>query len=106
MESIKETCREEWSLSWLDDLAQDIRFGIRFLSRNIGFASTAVLTLALGIGSTTAIFTRLNTLLFKPLPFPQSQSLVLLSEVWTAKGWGPSDVSLGTFSDWQQQAAS
>src|SRR5579859_668388 len=42
MESIKETCREQRSLSWLEDLVQDIRFGIRFLSRNVGFAATAV----------------------------------------------------------------
>jgi putative ABC transport system permease protein len=106
VESIKETCREQRSLFWVEDLVKDIRFGARLLTRNIGFTITTVLTLALGIGSTTTIFSRLNTLLFRPLPFPESQSLLLLSEVWTEKGWGRSEVSLSTFSDWQQQSVS
>jgi predicted permease len=106
IESVKEVCREQRGLPWLEDLAQDIRYGARGLRKNLGFTATAVLTLALGIGATTTLFCWLNALLFRPLPFPQPQSLLLLSEVWTEKGWGRSGVSLATFDDWRQQSLS
>jgi putative ABC transport system permease protein len=64
--------------TWREQLAQDVRFGARALRRNPGFAATAVLTLALGLGATTAIFSILNGVLLRPLPFAEPERLVQL----------------------------
>src|SRR5438309_2794442 len=61
-ESIKETCREQRGVNWIENLVQDVRYGARMLRKNPGFAAVAVLTLALGIGVNTATFALLNEL--------------------------------------------
>src|ERR1700722_18950807 len=66
---IRERGREVWRRPIVDSLFQDVKFAIRQLSRNRGFALTAVLTLALGIGASTAVFSLVNTVLLRPLPF-------------------------------------
>ncbi|HTP68841.1 MAG TPA: ABC transporter permease [Dongiaceae bacterium] len=75
-EQVKETHREARGLPWLDILKQDLRYTIRTLRRDRGFAAVAILILALGIGANIAVFSMVNTLLLRPLPFPHAEQLV------------------------------
>ena len=75
---VKEDTWEVWSFGWLEQLWQDIRYGLRILAKDPGFTVVATLTLALGIGANTAIFTLINALLLKSLPVESPNELVLL----------------------------
>ncbi len=78
VEQIKETYRDRRGLPMLETFLQDLRFGARMLRKSPGFTAVAVLTLALGIGASTAIFTVINALVFQSLPYPHAEQLVLL----------------------------
>jgi predicted permease len=78
VEQAKQAHRDERSLLWLEQAMQDLRYGLRTLSKNPGFATTAVLTLDLGIGACTAIFSLVNAVLIRSLPYGDPERLVYL----------------------------
>ncbi|HZU21495.1 MAG TPA: ABC transporter permease, partial [Terriglobales bacterium] len=76
--SLREQSRESWGFPSLESFIQDLRFGLRLLARSPGFTLTAVLTLALGIGANTAVFSSVNALLLRTLPYPEADRLVAI----------------------------
>src|SRR5271156_4590831 len=73
LEGLKETCREQRRGFWLESFYADVRYGLRILRKNPGFATIAILTLALGIGANTAIFSVVQGVLLAPLPYSEPE---------------------------------
>jgi predicted permease len=84
-------------------LLQDIRYGLRMLAKNPGFTSIAVLTLALGIGANTAIYTAVDRILLRPLPYLHPESLVILWEDFSRIGFPRNNLSPADYLDWKKQ---
>jgi putative ABC transport system permease protein len=78
VEQVKEECRDSWGVRFISELGQDVRYGLRQLRRNPGFTAVVVLTLALGIGATTVIFSLFNAVFLRPLPVRHPEELVRL----------------------------
>jgi hypothetical protein len=88
----------------LSETYQDLKYSVRMLRKNPGFASVVVITLALGIGANTAIFSFVNAVILNPLPFPDADRLVVINEI--SKEGAEIGVSLPNFQDWQVRAKS
>jgi putative ABC transport system permease protein len=99
----REYSRELWTFPFLESLAQDFRYGLRQLRRNPGFTAIAVLTLALGIGANTAIFSVVYGIVFRPLPYRDPGRLVGVWERWIEKPGDRIAVSLPNLKDWESQ---
>jgi predicted permease len=85
---IREQYREQRGVPMMEQLGRDLRFALRQLRKSPGFALTAVLTLALGVGANTAIFTLIDSILLRPLPFPEQERLVTITaDGFFPKGW-------------------
>jgi putative ABC transport system permease protein len=101
-ESLKEDCRQALGLRLLDETWQDLRYVARIFRKNAGFTAVAVLTLAVGIGANTAIFSFLNAFVLNPVPFPHPDRLVAAFTTDTKRNL-EQETSPADFFDWQRQ---
>jgi len=97
-DQIKEECRDMRRVNHIENLIQDIRFGLRMLAKNPGFTLVAVLVLALGIGANTAIFSLLDQAILRSLPVKDPGRLVVISDGEYRRGWSTSDADEMVYS--------
>ncbi len=103
---MKEVTRDVWGWRWLEELVEDVQFGLRMLRKNPGFVATAVLTLALGIGANTAIFSVVDAILLRPLPYPEPDRLVRIWESSPKRDVVRNSVNPLNFLDWRDHSES
>ncbi|HZZ38671.1 MAG TPA: ABC transporter permease, partial [Acidobacteriaceae bacterium] len=96
----KDVTREAWGWTWVERLLQDVRYAVRQMKRSPGFAATVIGTLALGIGAATAMFTVVDHVLLRPLPYRNAKQLVVLSEHGPDPRFG-SEASWLDLSQWR-----
>ena len=96
-----ETMRDQRGLPWLDDVPRDVRHALRSFRRSPVFTAVALLTLALAIGGNTAIFSIVNAVLLRPLPYPEADRLTLLNE--SSEQIPDMSISMANFNDWRAQ---
>jgi predicted permease len=103
VDQVKDYVRDVRVGAWLDTVRQDVRFGVRTLMRRPGFAAVAVLTLGVGMGATTAIFSLIDSVLLKPLPFYEPDRLTMVWEVRPRFNQPRIEVAPLNYLDWQEQ---
>lgn len=108
---LRDQARSQWSWSGLEKFLRDLRYGARTLSRSPGFSIIAILVMALGIGATASLFTIVNAVLLKPLPFRDPGQLVMIYEHFRASasnstGFNYNWVSAADFNEWRQHSHS
>ena len=106
VESVKQQVRDVRRGAFVDSSLRDLRYAARLLWRNPLFALTAVLSLAIGIGATTAIFSVVHAVILRPLPFERPDQLVSIQNLWTERGVALQSVSAPDFHDWKAQSTS
>ncbi len=100
IEQMKEDHRDRRSVRWVENLWRDVRYGMAALARDPGFAAVTIGLLALGIGANTAMFSIVDAVLLKPLPFPEPERMV---RVWESHSGGRNPTTTLTFLDWKRQ---
>jgi putative ABC transport system permease protein len=103
VQHLKESSRELWMWKPLEELAQDLRYGFRMLRAKPGFTAVAALSLALGIGANTVIFSLVNAALLRPLPYPNADRLAAVWE-WNIRERHINTVAAANYADWKARA--
>src|SRR5262245_16335734 len=98
---LTEESREARGVAWVDNAVQDVRYGIRLMRLSPGFAAVAALTVALGIGATSAMFSVVYGVLFRPLPYPNADRLVNLWSTALSRGITHGNVGMANVYDWK-----
>src|SRR5256714_11043325 len=103
VEQTKEECRDMRRVNYIESFVQDVRYGLRMLAKNPGFTTVAVIALALGIGANTAIFSVVNTVLLRPLPYKAPERLVMVWEENSKQGYPQDTPAAANYVDWRDQ---
>ncbi|MFI5233132.1 MAG: ABC transporter permease, partial [Gemmatimonadales bacterium] len=103
VEAVKEAHRDGRGTRWIEDLVADTRFAVRAMVRSPAMFGTAIVTLALGIGANTAIFSAVDAVILRPLPFAAPGRLVELWEENPDRGWNKAQVAPSNYFDWADQ---
>jgi putative ABC transport system permease protein len=103
LDLVKEEVRDAWGWRWLAYVLQDVRYATRLLGTNPGFAATAMLTVAIGVGATTAIFSIVYGVMLRPLPYPEPSRLVAIWNRSGPTGQGHMTVTAADHRDWREQ---
>ena len=106
VEGVKDAVRETWLSRTFETLGQDIRYGLRNIRRNPGFALVVIVTMALGIGANTGIFSVVNGVLLRPLPYADGDRLVVLHQSRPLSGDDDIGFSPTEIADYRAQTAS
>jgi putative ABC transport system permease protein len=101
IEQMKEDHRDQRSVPWMENLWRDLRYGMASLRRDPAFAAVTIGLLALGIGANTAMFSIVDAVMLKPLPFPEPERMV---RVWESTPQGRNGTTTLTFLDWKRQS--
>jgi putative ABC transport system permease protein len=104
VDAAKEEVRSQWTVAWIESTRQDLGYAFRAFRRNPAFAATAIVSLALGIGASVAVFTVADGVLLRPLPYPNSGQLMMLWERQPHGGETHNLVNPGNFRAWQQES--
>ena len=104
VEQIKEECRDMRRVNYIESFLQDVRYGLRMLAKNPGFTAVAVLTLALGIGGNVAVFSLLDAVSLRPLPYSHPDRLFMLFPIETKSQRAMVSSSYPNFQDWHEQS--